>query len=316
MRVVGAQEGRVLAVLVQPGGHLLQDELLGARHADIAEGVGSHLEEELEPQVLAGLLHDDASAPQGLEAHVAREGDVDELLGPDALGGQGNQVTAAEAVRVHHQVRGRAGDVQILVGLAHKQQDVGAPFPDVAEPFRCARNALADNDHLHLGVVGEPHQLADGGLHLRDEPVGVRDVDDHAPVFGAAVLVNQALGAAGGVLGRRDGAGHDADVEIGLGQGGAREDGREQERSQEECPAGAGEGNTGTDVLHDDHLIIDGGEQKEHCPRQRSAMSVAQTSTADATMHRTIPRFVPQRHPICRHLTRMAYSVCSLRKLF
>ena len=141
---------------------------------------------------------------------------MNEVFGPDLLGGQGDQVAAAEAVRVHHQIRGGGDDVQVLMGLPDEEEDVGTPFPDAAEPLRRPGDAVADDDRLHLGVVGEPHNLADGGLHLGDELVGIGHVEDHASIFRASIAVDQALRASEGILGGGDGSRHEPDVKIGL----------------------------------------------------------------------------------------------------
>jgi len=92
--VVGAEEGCVLAILLDPCRRLFKDELLGSGHAYVARGVGGRLKGKLHAEILAGLLHDRAAASERLVAHVAREGDVYEGLASELLRGIDDEVSA------------------------------------------------------------------------------------------------------------------------------------------------------------------------------------------------------------------------------
>ena len=80
-----------------------------------------------------------------------------------------------------------------MEGLPDEEEDVGTPFPDAAKSLRRPGNAVTNDDGLHLGVVGKPHNLANGGLHLGDELVGIGHVEDHSSIFHASIAVDQAL---------------------------------------------------------------------------------------------------------------------------
>src|SRR5450756_307260 len=124
LRVVGAEERSVLAVLLYPGGSLLKHELLGARHTDIADRIGGSLEDELEAEVLARFFHDVAPAAQQFVAHVAREGDVNERLGAHLLGRPNDEVATGDLIGADNLVGHRLDDIGVLLWFAGKQQNV------------------------------------------------------------------------------------------------------------------------------------------------------------------------------------------------
>ena len=233
VRVVGAEEGGVFAVLRNPGRGLFEDELLRARYAYVARWVGSGLKHELDSEVFAGRFHYRAAASERLVAHVAREGDVDEGLAPELLRGVDNEVTARYEVGVYRHVGDGGDDVRIFVGFTCEAKDVVSLLLNAAESFRRSGNSLVDDDDLHLRVVGESRYLRDCRLHLGHEVVGVGEVLDHSAVSDVAVLLNHELGAAEVVLALRHGSGYDPDVERGLGHsGGAEAERRQNDRQQ------------------------------------------------------------------------------------
>ena len=231
--VVRAEERRVLSILLDPGRHLLKDELLRARHAHVAGGVRSRFKHELDPQVPARLLHDGAAPAQRFVAHVTREGDVDEGVHAQLLRRVGDQVAAADEVALGHQVRGHGRDAGVLVSLADQEDDVRPLLANAAEALRRAGDALIDHDHLHLGVVRQADDLSDRRFLLRHEAVGIGDVGDHPALCGVAVLLDHQLGAAQVVLALGHRPRHDPDVEIGLRrQGGKGEQSANQQSQQ------------------------------------------------------------------------------------
>ena len=64
MGVVGAEERRVLTVLLDPCGHFFEDELLRARHPHVARRVRRRLGCEADAQVPARGLHDGTAPAQ------------------------------------------------------------------------------------------------------------------------------------------------------------------------------------------------------------------------------------------------------------
>ena len=238
VRIVGAEVSSLLAVLLDPCGHLLQNVGLSAGNADIRGGIGSRLQDELHAELLAGGLHDGHAAAHGLIGHVAGEGDMYEGIAAQLVRGADDQIAAGHEVVVGDQVGSGADLGQILVSLACDADDVRAGLLDLAERLGGAGDSLIDNDGLHQGVGGQVHDALDGGLGLLGEVVGIDGQLDHI----LAILLLEGLGAAAIILGLRDGAGHDADlvghgVIIGLallfaaGDQGERHDESQQQRN-------------------------------------------------------------------------------------
>ena len=117
-------------------------------------------------------------------------------------------------------------------------------------------------------------------------------MEDYASIFRASIAVDQALRTSEGVLGGGDGPRHEPDVKIGLCEGGLRKSGEEHKTGQhkgrqsegrwsgkrsnggrnegrkESEETGGNGGECGTDIFHDDHLIID--DESDHGPFARS----------------------------------------------
>lgn len=213
--VVGAEEGGLRAELVEPLGNLFQNVLLGAGHTDVGGGVGSAHEVEVDAEFLTGRFHDVAAAGKEFVAHVAGEGNMHEVGDAELLGGGDDEVAAGDVVGVDGEVGGAFNDIGVFMGFTHEEHDVGALFTDALEGGRGAGDALVDDDGLHVGVVGEGHDLGDGGLHFGHEVVGVGDVLDHAAVGDITVLLDERFGAAQIVFGLRHRTGAHADVDFG-----------------------------------------------------------------------------------------------------
>ena len=139
---------------------------------------------------------------------------MDEIGAAQLVGGEDDQIAAGDAVGVNDKIPGRGDDAGILVVLAGKQQDVGPGFADTAERLGRARDSLVDDDGLHQRIVGERSDLGDRRFLLGHEVVGVGDVLDHAAVGDVAVTFDQLFRAAKIVLGLRNRARADADVEL------------------------------------------------------------------------------------------------------
>ena len=129
------------------------------------------------------------------------------------VGGADDQIAAGHEVIVAHQVGSGADLEQILMGLAGDAQDVGADLLDLTERLGGAGDGLVDDDGLHVGVISQVHDSLDGGLQLLGEVIGIDGQLDHI----LTVQGPESLGAAAVVLGLRNGAGHDADVDVALG---------------------------------------------------------------------------------------------------
>ncbi len=128
----------------------------------------------------------------------------------------------------------RAYDVRVFVRLTGHEKDVGPLLLDAAEGLGGPRDSLVDHDDLHLGIVGEADDLADGGLHLGHEVVGIGDVLDHPALRDVPVGLDQGFGAAEVVLRLRNGPRDHSDVERRGGQGGSGHESQQHERSKQE----------------------------------------------------------------------------------
>ena len=208
MGVVGAEVSSVLAVLLDPLGHLLQNVSLSAGHANVRGGVGSSLQHELHVELLTGSLHDGHAAAHGLISHVTGEGNVHEGVAAQLVSSADDQVAAGDEVVVADQVSSGADLGQVLMGLTGNADDVRAGLLDLAESLSGAGNSLVHDDGLHLRIGGQVHDVLNGGLQLFGEVVGINGQRDHI----LAILRLESLGAAAVVLRLRDGAGHDADL--------------------------------------------------------------------------------------------------------
>ena len=211
--VVGAEVSGLLAVGLGPLGDLLQDVSLRAGHADVRGGIGSSLHNELHAELLAGGLHDRDTTAHGLISQVTGEGDVHKGVTAQLVSGADDQIAASHEVVVAHQIGSGADLEQILMGLAGDAQDVGADLLDLTERLGGAGDGLVDDDGLHVGVISQVHDGLDGGLQLLGEVIGIDGQLDHI----LTVQGLESLGAAAVVLGLRNGAGHDADVDVALG---------------------------------------------------------------------------------------------------
>ena len=109
--------------------------------------------------------------------------------------------------------QGKLGIPNGVMGLAGDAQDVGADLLDLTERLGGAGDGLVDDDGLHVGVISQVHDGLDGGLQLLGEVIGIDGQLDHI----LTVQGLESLGAAAVVLGLRNGAGHDADVDVALG---------------------------------------------------------------------------------------------------
>ena len=149
MCVICAEEGRLVTIFVKPGGDLLKNELLCARYANIACGVGGCLEMELDPQVFAGLFHDVAPTGKKLVAHVARKGDMNKIGCAKFFCCGDDKVAASYIVGIGCKVGNTLYNAWILVSLTCKEEDIIPLFPDPAETLCGARDRLVHDDNLH-----------------------------------------------------------------------------------------------------------------------------------------------------------------------
>ncbi|MPL59738.1 hypothetical protein SDC9_05293 [bioreactor metagenome] len=217
--VVGAEESGFLAVLLDPLGDLLEDELLSAGHADVGGRVRGGFEGELDAQVVAGFFHDGPAASERLVAHVPGEGNVDEGLGAQLLGCPDDGVAAGNEVGGKSQIGGALDYQGVLMGLAGEEKDVLVLLADALEGLGGSGNGLVDDDSFHKGIVGQSDHGGDEGLLLGHEIIGIGDVLDHAPGFYAAVSFDEGFGTPQVIFGLGYCTGYHTDVELGLGLG-------------------------------------------------------------------------------------------------
>ena len=208
MGIVGTEVSRLLAILLNPLGHLLQNISLSAGHANVRGGIGSGFQHEVHAKLLAGGLHDGHTAGHGLVRHMPGEGDVHEGVAAQLVGSTDDQVAAGHEVVVAHQVGSGADLGQVLVGLAGNAEDVRPGLLDLTEGLGNAGDGLVHDDRLHLGVGGHIHNGLNGGLQLVAEVVGVGGQLDHI----LAVLFLEGLSTAAVIIRLRDGTGHDTNV--------------------------------------------------------------------------------------------------------
>ena len=166
MSVIRAEKRRVLAVLLDPCGHVLKDILLRSGHTYIACGVGGCLEHELDSEILAGFLHDSAPESECLIAHMTGERDMHESLCAHFLSTERNRVASSDVVGVSRNIGGLSDNAGVFVGFARKEKYIVPLLSDSAEALSCSRNCLIDDDNLHQRVISKADDLAYRGFLL------------------------------------------------------------------------------------------------------------------------------------------------------
>jgi len=207
MRIPSVERGRAPELLELPG-NVLEDELLRRRQPALTGGVGRRDEIEVHAELVAFRLHDVTALCEQELRHVARKRVVDEVLRPHLLRVLDDRDPARRLVGLDRDVARFVDDVRILVGSDEADQDVGAHLANLARRGHRARDCLADDDDLDLGVGGEPGELGDDGLELAREIVRIGHV-----LHATRILALDLLAAAEVLLPLRHGAGHDADLE-------------------------------------------------------------------------------------------------------
>ncbi len=198
--VGGVERGRASELLELPG-NVLEDELLRRRQPALTGGVGRRDEIEVHAVLVAFRLHDVTALCEQELRHVARKRVVDEVLRPHLLRVLDDRDPARRLVGLDRDVARFVDDVRILVGSDEADQDVGAHLANLARRGHRARDRLADDDDLDLGVGGEPGELGDDGLELAREIVGIGHVLHATRILAAghdADLERPARGSAGG----------------------------------------------------------------------------------------------------------------------
>ena len=119
-------------------------------------------------------------------------------------------VALLDFIGVHYDVA-RGGDGRgVFLRSAGDQKDIiAAHFADLVEAGLCARNGLAHNDRLHIGVGAKRNQLGNGGFHFSHESIGIGIGDDVIAVLRLRLLRGaEFFFALGG------GAGQDCDLPV------------------------------------------------------------------------------------------------------
>ena len=196
VRVVGRVEAGVLAIFLDPLRHVFQQELLGTHHTNVAQRIGGGFEDELDAQILTGLLEHHAATGQGLKTHVAREGNMHEGLGAQLLGGPDHAITGRDEVVTHGEVSDFADHQRIFLGNAAQQENVRTHFTNTTETFRCTRNRLIHDDRFHQRIIGQRHDLRNGGLLFGSKVVRIGQVLNHPAILDVAILLDHGFSTA------------------------------------------------------------------------------------------------------------------------
>ncbi len=137
-----------------------------------------------------------------------------ECIATKLMSGADDQIAAGHKVIVDSEVCRGLNYRRILVGFTGDGDDVGSSLLDAAESLSGSRNGLVDNDGLHLRIIGETADDADGGLSFVHEVVRIGDVLDDATGRNRTILLDQAFCTTQIIFRLGDGTGNNTYVEV------------------------------------------------------------------------------------------------------
>ncbi|MPM20298.1 hypothetical protein SDC9_66727 [bioreactor metagenome] len=214
MGIIGAEECSVLAIGLNPSGHLLEDVLLGTSNTNVGGRIGSSLKDELHSELLAGGTHDGDAAAHGLIAEVSGERDVHERVTAELVSSADDQIAAGHEVIVDSKVCRGLDYTRVLVSFTSDGDDVGSLLLDAAECLGGAGDCLVDDDRFHLRIVGKAADDADGRFSFIHEVVRIGDVLNDTTTGGRTIFADQPFCTTKVILGLRYGTGDHANVEV------------------------------------------------------------------------------------------------------